>query len=372
MRLRISPWLWFRVDSDGNSVEFYEVVDGQQRLRSLFEYKDALEPWAQLPPGKPIGFTPYGELTETSQERFDDYRVSVALMRDYETDEILDIFSRLQNGKPLRIGEKVKALRTLHKEYLKEIADHPLFSVAGPAHKTRDAHWNLGAVFYKAVYRDSPLDRQEFENISDFLKNDEQFDERNARRALSTTKRIMSVVNRVISEAIDLDGDFADKTRSPRLIKWTFICVTLLDREFAIAGREPLMAQGLVEYHQAREEESTPEWGAYLNTGRTGRIDTDDVKVCLEHVMNRMIIAAGLDPKDPQRFFTPRQRATIFECSGGVCGGCGTRLSQKSFHADHIIAHSRGGLTTMDNGQALCTGCNRSKGGNRGLFGVVH
>ena len=67
-----------RVDSDGNAVEYHEVVDGQQRLRSLFEYKDGSEPWAQLPPGKPIGFTPYGELTEASQERFDDYRVSVA------------------------------------------------------------------------------------------------------------------------------------------------------------------------------------------------------------------------------------------------------------------------------------------------------
>ncbi len=30
-------------------------------------------------------------------------------------------------------------------------------------------------------------------------------------------------------------------------------------------------------------------------------------------------------------------------------------------HADHIISHSKGGKTTIENGQTLCAGCNLKK-----------
>lgn len=235
-----------RVDSDGQSVNHHEVVDGQQRLSCLFEYKDGSAPWTKPSSRRLEEFKSYSALTNASQERFDDYRVSVALMRDYETDEILDIFSRLQNSRPLRIGEKIKALSTPHKDYLREVVNHRLFTIAGSAHKSRDAHWNLGAVFYKAVYKNNPLERQEFEVVNAFLRDDALFDEKIASKALSATKRLMNLVNRVIQEAIEIDNAFVDKTRSPRLVKWTFVCLTLLDQGYALAGRENLLAQGLL------------------------------------------------------------------------------------------------------------------------------
>ncbi len=34
----------------------------------------------------------------------------------------------------------------------------------------------------------------------------------------------------------------------------------------------------------------------------------------------------------------------------------------KSFHADHVFAFSKGGETTTSNGQALCATCNLKKG----------
>jgi len=46
---------------------------------------------------------------------------------------------------------------------------------------------------------------------------------------------------------------------------------------------------------------------------------------------------------------------------GGRCAECGCRLS-KGFHADHVHPFARGGRTILRNGQALCPGCNLSKG----------
>lgn len=50
------------------------------------------------------------------------------------------------------------------------------------------------------------------------------------------------------------------------------------------------------------------------------------------------------------------------------CPLCGVALSwgesglPTSVEADHIIPWSRGGLNDLDNGQAICRTCNRSKG----------
>ncbi|MBI4302099.1 MAG: HNH endonuclease [Chloroflexi bacterium] len=144
----------------------------------------------------------------------------------------------------------------------------------------------------------------------------------------------------------------------------------LLNKRFALSGKEHLVAKGVIEYFRTKDVEGTDEWAAYLNTGRTGRIDTDDVRACLEQLMNRIIISAELVPLDPQRFFSQEQRVKIFENSGGKCAQCGIDLSKSNFHADHIVAHSLGGKTTVENGRALCTACNRKKGGSPELFEV--
>jgi hypothetical protein len=75
----------------------------------------------------------------------------------------------------------------------------------------------------------------------------------------------------------------------------------------------------------------------------------------------------------PEDNFTTDQRAEIFERSGGRCAHCGVWLHYKSkcgwvngcnhdFHADHITPVVDGGLTIVENGQALCRYHNTRKG----------
>ena len=350
-------------DSDGKPVDHYDVVDGQQRLRCLFEYLDGVADWAKDDGKKGSKFVSYGSLSEGTQERFKAYRVSVAIMKDYEEGALLDVFSRLQNGRPLRIGEKVKALNTPHKSQLKEIAEHGLFALEGAsAHKTRDEHWNLSAVFYKGMYNNNPLERHEYEHLVKFLQNNHEFEVSRAKKATNDSKRVMNLLRKTIQEAITRDATFVERVRSARLMKWTFASLTLLERDYSLGGREHLLAKGLCTYHYARVTENSPEWLAYLTTGRSGRIDTDEVRICLEHLKNKMMLAAELEPKDPHRLFSFEQRKTIFEESLGYCKLCDIELSETNFHADHVVPYSQGGPTTVENGQALCTACNRKKG----------
>jgi len=61
-----------------------------------------------------------------------------------------------------------------------------------------------------------------------------------------------------------------------------------------------------------------------------------------------------------KRFFSKTQRRILLWIAGGQCQTCGVALNGQ-FHADHILAYSKGGKTITHNGQALCAKCNLEK-----------
>ncbi|MFI6457983.1 HNH endonuclease [Streptosporangium amethystogenes] len=65
--------------------------------------------------------------------------------------------------------------------------------------------------------------------------------------------------------------------------------------------------------------------------------------------------------RDPQRFFNTTQRQILYGLASGLCQGCGNALDV-GWHADHRIPWVNGGPTTLENGQALCSVCNLTKG----------
>ena len=61
------------------------------------------------------------------------------------------------------------------------------------------------------------------------------------------------------------------------------------------------------------------------------------------------------------RAFTDSQKLTAYTRQGGVCAGCGKRFNLDEMQADHIKPWSKGGHTTTDNCQMLCSMCNLTK-----------
>lgn len=71
--------------------------------------------------------------------------------------------------------------------------------------------------------------------------------------------------------------------------------------------------------------------------------------------------AVGEDTPASRRRFTTAERVAMFLIADGRCQECGAELTP-GWHGDHEQPWSKGGLTDIVNGQALCPRCNLAKG----------
>lgn len=82
-----------------------------------------------------------------------------------------------------------------------------------------------------------------------------------------------------------------------------------------------------------------------------------------------------MQTKDEQRVFTEAERIRIYRHDNGLCQMClaegkpeqEARVPWREYEADHVIPHSLGGQTDVENAQVLCRHHNRQKGARAGL-----
>lgn len=73
---------------------------------------------------------------------------------------------------------------------------------------------------------------------------------------------------------------------------------------------------------------------------------------------------------DKQRVFSELERITIYRRDKGMCQQClreekpenEAKVSWSNYQADHVLPHSKGGQTVIENGELLCAYHNQSKG----------
>lgn len=69
--------------------------------------------------------------------------------------------------------------------------------------------------------------------------------------------------------------------------------------------------------------------------------------------------------KDPNRAFSKEQKQLLWGQKRDLrCPGpdCNVILDWRDIHVDHVMPHSKGGATTIENGRLLCSKCNLAKG----------
>jgi hypothetical protein len=347
----------------------YEVIDGQQRLRAVWGfYNDEYvlgEDSRSLPMGDLFG-KKYSELSDDIKDKLAEYELSIVIIEDTDDEEIRDLFLRLQEGKTLNPPEKRNAMVGDMRDFIANLSkDHKVFQVTIPKKDNRNlyADWLSHVVCLELAGGATDMKAQ---NLKKMYEDNKNFD-KNSKHA----KNIKKILD-FISEA------FMVKTQELG-IKWGFVdfylLISLLMKVYILKDKEQNFASFYVGFEGDRRSvedaaeliDSGDSWSKDLykyidafnkSGGLRKNIETRN------NVYTRKLFKeiSSLETKDIQRFFDKNQKIVMWRRDGGQCKICHCKVEFDDMHADHIKPHSKGGKTTIENGQTLCAPCNQSKG----------
>jgi len=100
------PKFYFLKNSD--NPEEFEVLDGQQRLTTIFEFFDDELPLSPSS-AEEFGAELYTNLPSDVSDKFDDFEIEYDEIEDASEDEQREFFQRLQEGLPLTSSEKLNS-----------------------------------------------------------------------------------------------------------------------------------------------------------------------------------------------------------------------------------------------------------------------
>lgn len=212
-----------------NGAHLYDAVDGQQRIRAIWEFRSgdfALEHPDVLPPidGHVVQGKKFNQLPKILKEKFDCFDVSVAEIVSATNDEITNLFARLQLGVALNPAELRNAMLGPVRHIVDAIATgHAFFS----ASRIPDARYKrqdyVSHVFAMAAY-----DGQKNIKAPDLKKMVAEFGPDRAAEVLS----ISSKVNDALTVLAEVDEYLGNRLTQ----KWLFVDLAWLIMQEQAAG----------------------------------------------------------------------------------------------------------------------------------------
>lgn len=369
----------YQRNSKGRTV--YDVLDGKQRLETIFMFtrqgrfkRDAFD--VRLDRGDGLEWCDWRDLKRDPNIRhaFETYKIPVTEVTG-DLAAIIDLFVRINStGKPLTSGEKRHA-RFYDSAFLREAE-------------------RLVGKFRKYLLKEKVLTEGQLERMkgtelfSELLMSVHQGGIINKKTSLdraigneSINGNTLHRLTRELTATVNTMKKVFPDLRTTRFHNSAeFYSLTMLAWEMKRAGfvlndrKRNLVAQrilrdlsaGVDELRERLKKAQGPKTGAgiYSDYLLTVQGDTDSAasRTRRREILQNLLFSL-FTFKDGKRLFTPEQRRILWHSDQNrMCLGCKKPLSWDNVSVDHILAHTRGGKTTLKNGRLMCRRCNSRRG----------
>lgn len=342
----------------------FDVVDGQQRIRAIWEFCDGkygLPKEADEIDGNPVAGMRHQELPHDLRIKWDTYNLDVVVMDDADEEETREMFLRLQNGTSLKAQEKRNAMPGNMRDFVKSMASHPIFSVCGFSN-SRYVYDQVAAQMVLLELTGGPCNVKNADLNRMYEKNKE-FDTNCAK-----AKKCRKVLDFLYS---------AFPSKTPELERFNLISLygvaSQLLETYVIKDRASDLAAWFIAFETfRREQDKLPEGEAdnemlKYHEKTSHSTDSEDSLSSRHVFLLRKFFEAvpDVELKDDQRLFSHEQRLAIYRRDDGECKVAikchGVKCEWDNWAADHIKPWSKGGRTTVANGQVACIPCNSAK-----------
>ena len=370
------PKLYFHDLSEDSPTYHYAVVDGKQRLQTLFDFmedklplgdfdtldKDVLKSVMQTTPPKPGKL--FSELSEVWQNYFRNRSLPVIVVSNANREDIENLFARLNNGEPLNGAEKRNAIPGDMTDLIRIIGADPFFGKWTPFGK-RYQHYEIAAKFLLMEQTMLGPSAEHFCNtkkafLDKMVKSGKKMLKADQEKLRKRVEGNIKILKRVFKE-----GDPLLKKPTPVPLYYAF-CASVVGNYAHPQLHQKLQKflekfQAERELNQQRSEDTLD--AELIEFGLQSQYNNDKESIRARMgILTRRFLQQCPDVqiKDPQRNFSDDERFAIWVNGEKKCAACGRDINLKDMDADHRQKWADGGSTTLANARCLCKTCNRS------------
>ena len=365
------PKIYVRESSD--STYEHEIVDGQQRLRAIWEFANNGFPLgdlsADLPKWGSLSDRRHQELASNVKAHFGNFNLNIVVIEDSTDREVRDLFLRLQEGVSLNPAERRNAMVGDMRDFVSRLADNLVFQkVRMPSNISNRFGKDDWIAHIVCLELAKGIVDIKAPNLKHMYETEQKFNPKGT--IAKKVGRVLKYLLRVL------------KQETPEMnIKWGFVdlywLISRLDEEYVLRKREQDFQSFYQTFENRRRGVNDDDIGELVRSGdvlnrelfkyirafqKSGGLKRS---IEIRHEVYRLWFHRqfpDLIPKDSKRFFTDSERLYIWRLSEEKCRRCEKSISFEEMEADHVIPHADGGPTTIENAESLCKPCNSSKG----------
>jgi hypothetical protein len=355
------PKLYLREVAEGDFV--HEVIDGQQRMRAVTEFRAdryPLAPECDAIPEHRIAGRTYSELPDEVQDRFDQYELHFVILRDASQDEVEEMFLRLQNGTTLKAAEKRNAMPGRMGDFVRELTRHPFF-VRLPFPNYRFTHDELAAQMTLLELEGGPADVRS-RRLERMYEEHREFDfnglpARKVRRTLDLLAR-------------SLPGPITALQKTTALSLY-LMTSRLLDTH-VLDGRESELGGWFMAFLREQESDELqpedrrdPRSVLYQEHCNRRTSSEESIRYRHEYLTGSFLLTCpDLERSDRKPYFTAEQKLAVWLRDHGRCRSqiaCrGKRMPADHCEVEAVTPFASGGRPTVDNARLVCPDCARA------------
>ncbi|MDL1968985.1 MAG: HNH endonuclease [Deltaproteobacteria bacterium] len=317
----------------------------------------------------------FDKLNAEQQIKFEERPLTVMVLEKATINEVRDMFLRLQNGTPLNAQQKRDAMGSYIGRVARDISIMPFFKVSVPFDNSGAAHHLVASQMLLLELKDKIVSctSRQLDKIYEHYKK------------VSVDPTIVGKVKKIVGI---LGNIFSAKNHhlNRSYVLGFYWAISRILNIYTINGSEyqqikenfeKLDDSRLVamnrDYSNKTDDEIYFNLSLSMSRGTDGADGINTRHTILSQFLFDKVNLLAHPSLDPKRSFTHEEKLILFRRAQGCCqlehSGkvCGRLIDFDDAVVDHIIPHSKNGLTVLENGRISYKSCNISRG-NRDDF----
>ena len=227
------PILFFNYNTDEKK---YYIVDGQQRLSCIKDFHDNKFALSKEFSDESLDGKKFVDLTTEERKKFLEYDINTKIMKDYDDERVRMIFSRLQRGKPLYMGEKLNAKPGKIVIAMRELSKHLFIAKSIGVSKIRyKVYEDVARIIFYEKYGPKECSTNYVNELFDVYKNEIALESK-------ICKKIQNVLNYLLKCFPASPGDYQFLSKHA-WVQTVYSVISDLRETHVLNGREKDIAK---------------------------------------------------------------------------------------------------------------------------------